>query len=81
LNLVEDITARTSSTDGLLWDAGVNNGGLSIIDYRVNLGTDDGSFGMTINGVTDTSLTVQYLTLGITYVFTVEARNSVGFGP
>jgi hypothetical protein len=36
INLVEDITVRNAFSDGLLWADGMNNGGVDIIDYRVN---------------------------------------------
>jgi hypothetical protein len=36
INLLEDITQRTSTTDGLTWDDGANNGGVAIIDYRIS---------------------------------------------
>jgi hypothetical protein len=35
--LSEDITHRTSTTDGLSWVDGANNGGVPIIDYRINM--------------------------------------------
>lgn len=36
VSLAEDTTPRTSTTNGLTWSAGAHDGGLSIIDYRIN---------------------------------------------
>lgn len=36
VNVQEDISVRTYTDDGLTWQDGVNNGGVPIIDYRVN---------------------------------------------
>jgi hypothetical protein len=35
--LTEDTTLRTSITNGLTWTNGANNGGVAIIDYRINM--------------------------------------------
>lgn len=37
INLAEDITVRTSSSTGLTWQDGPNNGGISITDYRISM--------------------------------------------
>lgn len=36
INLQEDISVRTSTTDGLTWEDGANTGGVVIQDYRIN---------------------------------------------
>jgi hypothetical protein len=36
LSLTEDNSVRTSTTNGLSWSPGVLDGGLPVIDYRVN---------------------------------------------
>lgn len=37
INLLEDTAQRTPTTLGLTWNDGVENGGLPILDYRVNI--------------------------------------------
>jgi hypothetical protein len=37
INLAEDTSQRTSTTNGLTWQDGVNNGGVAINDYRINM--------------------------------------------
>lgn len=37
LSLTEDNSVRTSTTNGLTWSDGTNNGGVPIIDYRINM--------------------------------------------
>jgi len=36
VNLAEDVTKRTSTDEGFTWSDGVNNGGVPVIDYRIN---------------------------------------------
>lgn len=76
LTLSEDISVRTSTTDGLTWIEAPHNGGLSVIDYRIYQrveGTE--TYTEIATGITSTSYTVTSLVLGTTYEFTVEARN------
>jgi hypothetical protein len=77
--LAEDISARSSSTDGLTWSDGVNNGGVAISDYRINMREQGGSYLAIATGVTTQSYTVTGLTLGTTYEFNIEAQNAVGY--
>lgn len=37
INLVEDYSLRTPTTLGLIWNDGVDNGGLLVLDYRINI--------------------------------------------
>jgi hypothetical protein len=79
INLSEDISQRTSTTDGLTWDDGANNGGVAIIDYRINIKEQGGSYSELASGITSKSYTATGLVLGTTYEFTVEARNTLGY--
>jgi hypothetical protein len=79
INLAEDISQRTSTTDGLTWDDGTNNGGVAIIDYRINMRVQGGTYSEIASGIITKSYTATGLVLGTTYEFTVEARNSVSF--
>jgi hypothetical protein len=76
--LSEDISQRTSTTDGLTWEDGVNNGGVAIIDYQISMREQGGDYSTIATGITAKSYTATGLVLGTTYEFTVEARNSVG---
>lgn len=50
---------RTASTDGLTWDDGVNNGGVEILDYRVNQKAEgETEFTVVATGVLTKSYTV-----------------------
>jgi len=51
INLLEDITQRTSSTDGLTWADGSNDGGVAIIDYRINMREEGGVYQVIASGV------------------------------
>jgi hypothetical protein len=50
--LAEDISARSSSTDGLTWSDGANNGGLIIDDYRISMREQGGEYTTIAAGVT-----------------------------
>jgi hypothetical protein len=73
LNLAEDTSVRTSTTNGLTWSTGVLDGGQAVSDYRINQRVQGGSYSVIATGVTLTSYTVTGLTLGTTYEFTVES--------
>jgi hypothetical protein len=81
INLAEDISQRAIATNGLVWTDGTNNGGVPIIDYRINMREQGGDYSVLAIGVTAQSYTASGLVLGTTYDFTVEARNSVGYSP
>lgn len=50
-----------------------------MIDYRINQKVQGGTYSEIATGLTTTSYTVTGLTLGTTYLFTVESRNSDGY--
>ena len=50
-----------------------------MIDYRINQRIGGGEYSVLATGVTDLTYTVQSITLGVTYEFTVEVRNGLGF--
>lgn len=74
VNVAEDISVRTSTTDGITWANGVNNGGMPIIDYRINI-REQGQTDFVIHAseITQVSFTLTGLSLGTTYEVTVEA--------
>jgi hypothetical protein len=76
INLVEETSLRSTTTLGLTWNAGLDDGGTPLLDYRIS---------MEINGVyqviaatTDNVFTINALTSGVTYNFKVQSRNDYG---
>lgn len=64
----------------MVWADGPSNGGISIDDYRVSRRVSgEANFAIVQDGILTTSYTVDGLTLGLTYEFIVEARNSAGY--
>jgi hypothetical protein len=62
-----------------VWNEGPHNGGLEVLDYRVNMRLEGGEYSVIAYVVTIESYTATGLTLGATYEFTVEARNEIGY--
>jgi hypothetical protein len=52
INLAENTAARTSTTNGITWSDGTNNGGLAILDYRINMRVEGGVYAVYASGVT-----------------------------
>jgi hypothetical protein len=44
VNVGEDVSLRTSTDNGLIWDDGSNNGGVAIEDYRINMREQGGVY-------------------------------------
>jgi hypothetical protein len=64
---------------GLTWNKGVNEGGTPVIDYRVWYDQANGNYIVLQANIVATSLTVTTLTMGTSYKFRVESRNSFGY--
>jgi hypothetical protein len=79
VNLQEDISAKIDNNVKLTWDDGPNNGGLTIIDYRVNTQNLQGDWVELVSGVSDRTYTISSTQLGTTFYFAVEARNVLGY--
>jgi hypothetical protein len=79
INLVENTAQRTKSTLGLTWSEGAFNGGATIIDYRISMAIQGGSFFVLASGLTSAEYLATGLTFGTTYEFKVEAQNSYGY--
>jgi hypothetical protein len=79
INLAEKVSLRTSSTLGLTWAKGVNNGGGVIYDYTVFYKEQGGVYSTLESGVLTKYYTATGLTSGVTYVFKVQSRNSYGY--
>jgi hypothetical protein len=79
LNLAEDISHRSETTDGITWTEGLDNGGLTVEDYRVSIRVQGStSYTVAAESVAATSYTLTNLVLGTTYQIVVEARNAYG---
>lgn len=80
INLAEDISVRTSTTDGISWADGAHDGGLPVLDYRVSKRvTGETDYIVAVEGLITSSYTLDSLTLGVTYEVVVESRNDVGY--
>ena len=66
----------------MTWSAGSYNGGTAIIDYKVSYAVNGTTNWIVYSStITGTSTTVTGLSAGVTYIFYVQARNSVGHSP
>jgi hypothetical protein len=79
LDLAETVAARTSSSITFTWSEGADNGGSSVIDYRVSYDDAVGTFVELASNIVATTYTATGLTYGLTYTFRVEARNAFGY--
>lgn len=80
VSLVNELDTTTASQIKISWSDGLSNGGAAIIDYRVSYDQSSGEFVVLESGIVDQDYTTSVaLTPGAFYLFTVEARNSVGF--
>jgi large repetitive protein len=79
INLSENRLLRTSSQISLSWSSGALDGGLPVLDYRINQKETGGIYFVIAQGITATTFLTSGLTLGTTYTYTVEARNDVGY--
>jgi hypothetical protein len=79
INLAEDTSKRTKSILGITWDSPVFTGGDVIIDYRISIAVQGGSFSELADGIATTSYDAINLDFGTTYEFKVEARNSYSY--
>jgi hypothetical protein len=76
--LTDNTAARTSTTLGLTWVDGDDSGGLPVIDYRVYVTSTTGSYRVIVN-VTTKGYNATGLSLGVSYNFIVQSRNSYGY--
>jgi len=79
VGLTENLLERTISTLGISWFDGDFNGGDYILDYRVSIAVESGTFEIIASGLTSAQYTATGLTYGTTYSFKVESRNSYGY--
>jgi hypothetical protein len=76
---VAEVTAeRTKSTLGLTWTAPAFTGGDVIIDYRISIAEQGGSYSV-LTSEGSTTYTATGLTAGTTYEFKIESQNSYGY--
>jgi len=80
VNLADDSATTSSTTIGLTWSAGAENGGSPVIDYRISYAASGTStFAILAAGITTTSYSTIALTSGASYTFKVESRSAFGF--
>ena len=78
VSLTEDVSLRSSTTLGFTWSDGAHDGGLAVESYRVQQREVGGAFSIVAPALTSKTYTAQSLTLGTSYEFTVESKNSDG---
>lgn len=79
LNLVNVPLITNSYEIGLYWIDGVQNGGSSIIDYKLTYKIGTGAFEVLETCIMTNYYTVLPLTSGQTYTFMVQSRNVMGY--
>lgn len=77
--LAEKRDGKSADTVTVTWVDGSNNGGVSIIDYRMQYSVSGSSDVTTIENISTLEHTVSGLTLGTTYEFVIQAQNEVGY--
>lgn len=60
------------------WTEGLSNGGVAVIDYSVYYDQGISNFVVLDSAVTATEYVFNTVTAGVTYVFKITARNTVG---
>ena len=79
INLANDPTITTDKVLRFTWVDGTSDGGTPLIDYNVFYDQGTGSFTQLATGITNKFYeTTLVVIAGSTYVFKVQARNSVG---
>lgn len=81
VSLVEVYAQRTPTTLGLAWADGPDDGGLPVLDYRVNIAVLGGEYSVLASGLTTAEYTAVDLVSGTTYEFKVESRNAYEYSP
>lgn len=79
LNLQETVEARTEQSIRFTWQAGLEDGGTPVLDYRVSYDQATDTWEVLETGVTEHFYLKQQLTAGLTYKFKVEARTAFGY--
>jgi hypothetical protein len=78
INLQENLAQRSVSTLGITWEEAAQNGGTSVIDYRVWRSVSGGAYQVLLTTI-QPQLTAVALTPGLYYKFKVESRNQYGY--
>lgn len=79
IELDNNALVTTMSRIGIVWQAGIEDGGTPVIDYRVSWDQGTGTWDIRQSGLSTLSYTASSLTAGTIYSFRVEARNAYGF--
>jgi hypothetical protein len=79
VNLQENLSERTYTTLGFSWQDGADPGGLPVLDYKVTITDTTNTYNVIAEYLTSASYTALSLTVGETYTFKVQSRNSHGY--
>jgi hypothetical protein len=79
LRLVNNPTTTNAYRILVSWEQGLANGGTPVIDYRLWYDQGTGNYVELASGITNLYYLVTTLTMGQTYKFKVDSRNSYGY--
>lgn len=79
VSLANDPAVTLGTQIGLTWLDGTSNGGTIILDYKIWSDQATDSYIDVADGITDQFYTVTALSVGSTYKFKIQSRNSFGF--
>lgn len=79
LRLVNNPTTTNAYRILVSWEQGIANGGTPVIDYRLWYDQGTGNYVALASGITNLFYLATTLTMGQTYKFKVESRNSYGY--
>lgn len=51
INLAEEVSGRSATTIGLTWSDGAHDGGLPVLDYRINKRVQGGAYSLVAFGI------------------------------
>lgn len=81
LNFANDVDWTDANQITLTWTDGVSDGGSPILDYRINYDQGNGNWVVLDASVTTQTYLITSLTTDGVYLFTIEARNVLGYSP
>jgi hypothetical protein len=78
INFEEDLDLKSATSIALQWDEGLINGGTIVQDYQVSFDQGIDDFIVLETNIIASTYVVTGLTPGVTYQFSVQARNAFG---
>jgi hypothetical protein len=79
INIIKNSLLTTATSISITWTNGSNDGGSSVIDYRVSYDQGTNNYVIIASAVPTAAFAVSGLTPGSFYKFKIEARNAIGY--